>query len=35
MFAIIPNEVNRPPRPWRDFYAEEGGGRFSKIIGEE
>jgi hypothetical protein len=22
MFAIIPNEANLPPRPWRDFFAE-------------
>jgi SPW repeat len=21
MFAIIPNEANKPPRPWRDFQA--------------
>ena len=21
MFAIIPNEATRPPRPWRDFFA--------------
>jgi hypothetical protein len=20
MFAIIPNEATRPPRPWRDFF---------------
>jgi hypothetical protein len=24
MFAIVPNEASRPPRPWRDFLA---GGR--------
>lgn len=23
MFAIIPNEANRPPVPWRDFFAKE------------
>lgn len=22
MFAIIPNEATRPPRPWRDFVAQ-------------
>jgi hypothetical protein len=21
MFAIVPNEATRPPRPWRDFLA--------------
>lgn len=21
MFAIVPNEATRPPRPWRDFQA--------------
>jgi hypothetical protein len=26
MFAIIPNEATRPPRPWRDFLAKEGDG---------
>lgn len=23
MFAIIPNEATRPPRPWRVFFARE------------
>lgn len=23
MFAIVPNEAARPPRPWRDFLARE------------
>jgi hypothetical protein len=23
MFAIIPNEANRPPQAWREFYAGE------------
>ena len=23
MFAIVPNEANRPPRPWRDFMAKQ------------
>jgi hypothetical protein len=32
MFAIIPNEVNRPPRPWRDFYPEAAGGKSSKTV---
>jgi hypothetical protein len=22
MFAIIPNDTNLPPQPWRDFHSE-------------
>ncbi len=25
MFAVIPNEANRPPRPWRDFLTKQFG----------
>jgi hypothetical protein len=23
MFAIVPNDTNRPPQPWRDFLTKE------------
>ena len=26
LFAVVPNEANRPPRPWRKFVSSAAGG---------